>query len=1223
MSWGIMFSRYDRNAINTLVFLTFLSVSGMSTEALALSPQEFQQSLSAQEARIDQYRNAEIKQLRLVLTRSSAREQQPDLLLRLAELYTEKYRLYFYKENEQWSKKMDAYLALPLDRQKRTRKPVIELDTSKQWLSQAVSVLEKIPMQKERYNRIDEVYYFLGFNRWELGRKREAVQSFEQIAEKYPRSKFASEAYRYIADYSFANRDFAKSRRYYERAAKVGDTPARPRILYGLGWSLFKLKDYNGAAATMREAIVIGRDNPEAAKAGLALQRDAADSLALFYSEGGKVDDAAAYFTDLFGEADAASVLRKLADNYQRQGKYARALTINKQLLSMGGAATKEGQEQRFEIMVDSLNVANSKGDSGRQAALLKTMTAEFVTNADAPEAEKTEILRSQVRKAATLAHKEGNKSRDPKAAFARAEDLYRLYLATFGPKAKMEDVAEIEFYLADVLSQMGKHREAAAQYRHIMDKAEDEGAYKKYGKDAAAGLIYALDTYLKGRSEKNLSKADGDQVIGAIDAYLRTYPNDKDASRYLARAAGILVTSNRMDEARPRLEALIEKYPQSRQAWDAAATLLKDAEDRKDYEAAERLSKGFLANGRLMAQDDKGEFRKRLESIVSRAQFQQVRQVEEDKDFDKAASAYERLAAESKDPEVRIKALNNAAVSYHKAGDRKNELRIYQQILQVYPGNDLAEKNILGAGNDHFLSGRYSEAADVYELYYNIYEGKLGSLKADSQKAALEALRSGALLRKALRQNDKAAEDFRKIVDAANKGIGSARDAAGEFLFDVAKRMRDEGNVPEAIRSFQKYVSAFPDGPHAVGATMETALLYQKLREEEKAQNYLRTTISKVKSKGKPSGEELSYGARARLELLIPLEEAFQNAPLRLPEKQLKADINAKLAALDRLNKGYIEVMDFGDGTWGVEAFQRMAMAYRTFAQKLEGAPVPNEYSNEDKAKFRAQLKSVAAPVYTKMSETLETAMQKGEQLQVVGPVMARAYILSVLHSAKPDRLPLVQLVDWQKPENWVMGEVPDSESELEKNRATLRSRPEDVAAWNAIGNRHLLRGETDLAEIFYLQALQKNSKYGPALNNIGYMKGREGDYMRAIAGFKAALAQDEFAVVPKKNIARLHMGAGLWRHVSQAYRQLEVRVPNDREVKRGISLANLAMGKLSQVDSSLVTQGGGENGTFAEAILALAKGDRSRAASRMESMDNEFAKLILEFWNTKESKE
>jgi hypothetical protein len=104
---------------------------------------------------------------------------------------------------------------------------------------------------------------------------------------------------------------------------------------------------------------------------------------------------------------------------------------------------------------------------------------------------------------------------------------------------------------------------------------------------------------------------------------------------------------------------------------------------------------------------------------------------------------------------------------------------------------------------------------------------------------------------------------------------------------------------------------------------------------------------------------------------------------------------------------------------------------------------------------------------------------------------------------------------------------------------------------------------------------------------------------------------------------MARLQMSSGLWRHASLAYRQLEVRQPKDQEVKRGLALSALAGGKAAGLDQALVTSGEGDNGRFAAAVLALAKGDRAAAAAGFQALEgnNEYAKLILDFWNTKEN--
>ena len=1227
MNWGIMFLPYVQNVTKraffspTNIIFTWLALSSANF-AVAYTKQDFSLVINSQERKIDEIRDQEIQQLQLVLSRSAPTDKQPDFLLRLAELYTEKYRLYFFKENELWSRKMDAYLQLPLSQQKQTSKPLLENYSSKNWLGKAVDTLEKIPLQRGKYERLDEVYYFLGFNLWELGKRKESVDNFQKIVSFYPQSRFSAEAYRYIADFAFASRDFERSRSLYEQASKFDNTPAKPRVLYGLAWSYFKLKNYKSALSTMREAISTAKEQAETSKTTVSIQRDAIDSLILFYTEGGNVDQATAFFNQLYGEQETAAMLKRLANTYQQQGKYVNALNVNKQILALGGAAAKGSIGQRYEIMEDSLKVASNKGERTRESALLKTMIGEFVVNAKETDDQRTEVLRNKLRKAALLAHKEGDKSKSPTDAYNRAEALYSLYLSAYAGKMPPGDAAEIRFYLAYVLSQNGKPREAAQEYRFILDKAQSESEYKRYQKESAAGMIEALDKYFKSKeASKSLSRDDADNLISAIDFYVRLYPNDKDTVKFLARAAGILVTGKRMEEARPRLKKIVESYPSTKTAWDAASNLLKDAEDRKDYVEAEKISREFLANKPLMAQDKNAEFRKRLDSIVSRAQFLQVKSVEDKQNYVDAAKGYENLAEKSKDPEVRTKAMNNAAVTYARSNDRVNERRIYLRILQGNLGNELAERAILNIANEYLLAGNYSEAADTFEVFYQTFEPKLAQMKESTQTAALESLRSAVLLRQGLGQNEKAADDFKRMVEASNKGLGQAREIAGEFLFEFAKKILKDGNAAEAAKAYSRYLAVFPKGAHAVESHLELALLYRDLRDEEKSKENFLNAIKIVKVKdGTANADEVGFAARAKLELLAPMEAQLENAPIRLPEKQLSVDIKARFALLEKMIKSYTEVIEYGDGAMGVEAFRRLAMAYRSAAQKLENAPIPEEKSLEEKAIFKAKLKQVAQPVYAKVSETLESALKKGEALLVVGPSMAKVYVMAVLTSARPDRYPLIWDTNWENPREWILGSIPNDEVELEKSRSLLKTNPSDINAWISVGNYHVHKSQNKMAEIFYLQALKKSPKSIAAINNLAYLKGREGEIQKAMAGFKKVLAIDEFAIQAKKNIARLQMASGLWRHASLAYRQLEVRVPEDKEVKRGLLLSNLAEGKTSGVEAQIATTAvDSDNGKFVSAVLQIAKNDQAAASAIFQELSarNENAKLILSFWN------
>lgn len=1223
-----MYSRYDQNVAELLRqgFNRRLFVMGLMLFALGshaevraeYAPAEFSSVTSPQEARLNTIREQEIQQLKAILQRSITKDQRADLLLRLGEVYNELYRFYFFKENQLWNKKSEEFLANPQNAKSKKR-PKPDNKKSQKFLTESVRYLENILQTIGSYEKLDEVYYYLGFNHWELGNREKSTGYFRRIVRQHPRSNYVSEAHRYIADFEFANRRFKEALANYQAAGRDSKAPTYPRVLYGTAWSFFKVGQPKRALDTMVQAIRLSKDvsEEEAIKRGTSLQNDAYDAMVLFYSEAGKPNQAQEFFTKEVGEEAAPELLSKLLAIYQKQGRYGEALTTSKQLETVDDSVREAGSAQRYEILQNALKLAQQQRNNDRELALLNTMIAEFIRK-DSTEEIQTAI-RANVRNSALQAHKESEKAANRRAAEQRAISLYKLYLATFSEKTEKSDVYEINYYLADLYSQADRHRDAAAQYRLLLRAAlNDKGnSYlQKVQRSTAEGVIYSLDAYFKSRGrDVPSSKQEVDELLEAIDAFVELYPSDKESPKFVARAAGLLKDDRaRKEEYQERLRVLIERYPGSPQALEAAVLQLREAEQKNDFTGVQALVKAYLGNERLMAQDTKGDFRQQLEGVLSKAKFKDVKDLEDGSQFAEAAVRFEQLARESKDRDIRFKALNNAAVNFGKAGDEKNEIRIYKEIAKQYPNQEGAAERILGIADSSFLAGDYKDAAEKYEEYFALVEPRIGSGGEKTKDLALNAIRNAAFLREALNQEEQAGENIRRIVRAANQKLPGAKAVAEDFLFDRATRWRKAGDKVEAVDAYKRYLSAFPQGRFSVESTVHLGNLYNDLREPEKSQAYLAKGAESIRNKSKLSRTELAYAAEARIQMLDGLEQAYRKSQLSLPEDRLKQDVKNKLQRLEQLTKGYLQVVEYGDGRWALEAFYKMAAAYKDFAEQIESAPIPANYQGEDKVKFQNQLKAVARPVRLKVLETLQTALKQGEQLAVGDPAMARVYVANTLYA--PDTgLPLVYEVDFSDAKRWIMGEWGGEVQE----RAQLKQNPKNLKALVAVGNAHLVRGEERFARIYYVRALQINSKYVPALNNLAYLEGREGNTQAALAGFKQALQIREFELQPKHNMARIHMASGLWRHALLAYRQLEVRSPNDEEIQRGLGLSLLATGKADRAREMLKGKLSNDlNGRFAKAVMELGEGDRDSARREFASLANksEYARMITEHW-------
>ena len=1200
---------------------TFLILLGFHAgSALGAYPtREIRGVMSNQERRLDDIRTEEVQQLRVILKRSANSAQKADLLLRLGEVYTEKYRLYFFKENDIWNRRIDAFLKKNENRKKSGRRPISDHGASRRFLSKAIKQLERLVRSIDRYNKLDEVYYYLGFNYWEIGSKKKSVNYFNKIANKYPRSRYAPEAFRYLADNAFAQRKFKSALVFYKRAKRYKKSPSYPRVLYGLAWTQYKLRKNKSALNSMETAIRLARrvNESEAVITGVALQEDAYDALVLFYSRVGSSKRALRYFETVVGEKAAPELLNKLISNYQRQGKYGRALRVTKQLETVDDSVREEGTLKRFQILNNALKLAAQREKRTQVAAILKSMVAEFITK-DSKNSEIRESIRNSLRNAALHEHKIGNKSKRYKRSQRRAISLYRLYLATFGSEIKKEDFYEIRFYLADSLSQKNRHHEAAKEFRFLVTQSLDDPdnkSLRKYRKQAAEGLIYSLDEYFSNRKRKRLSDAQIAELLSAIDAYAKLYPTSKDTLKFLSRGAGLLKgkSAHRVEYERRLLE-IIGRFPKSVRARESAVLLVKDAEKKKDWPKVVAWVEQFLANPKL-AKGRRSKFRKQLREVKAKARFKSVQKLEGEDDIAAAARGYEKLAAETKNREVRLKSLNNAAVSYGKAGEHEDELRIYKKIARMFPNRISASLSVLAVADKLFYAGEYEKAALTYEEFQSLHAKKFLRRKKRVQNLSINASMNAAFLRKALGQEELATKSVRRVVWAANKRVSSARGAAEGFLYDQAYEARNTRNTTEGIRAFKKYLSVFPNGKHSIEVTVQVGLLYSKLRESERSQSYFNKARRMFRKRGRRiSRDERSYAAYGRLLLLNSLARAYFRSPIRLPERRLQKDIKTKLRRMERLIKGYLEVVEYGDGKYALEAFYRMALAYLEFARSLESAPAPNKYSNADKAKFKSQLRAMGRPVHLKVRETLRTALRKGQSLSVGDPVMAKVWVASALLSPQKGYLPLVQETKWEA-KDWLMGTWDDEDD----YREVLARSPKNQTALIAIGNYHLVKGQYKFARIYYSRAIKLNRNNAAAINNLAFLEGRKGKMQAALAGFKAALKKQEFSHVPKKNLGRVYMASGLWGHANLVYRQLEVRFPKDKEVVRGLGLSYLALGKLAKAKSLLDGDfGDGLNGRYAEAIFDLANGEADDAKSEFKSMASKslYAGMVTKYW-------
>jgi tetratricopeptide (TPR) repeat protein len=141
----------------------------------------------------------------------------------------------------------------------------------------------------------------------------------------------------------------------------------------------------------------------------------------------------------------------------------------------------------------------------------------------------------------------------------------------------------------------------------------------------------------------------------------------------------------------------------------------------------------------------------------------------------------------------------------------------------------------------------------------------------------------------------------------------------------------------------------------------------------------------------------------------------------------------------------------------------------------------------------------------------------------------------------------------------NCYEGEYEDAQEIIRENQEAYRSNP---AFWNQVGTCYLLQKERRKALLFYNKALEFDTNYSPALNNLGVLYRKFGEDQKAEVAFKRAIKGNNFAKTPRFNLAQLYLTYGLYKFAIKELNVLDRVSKGDVDVLVGIGTAHLMSG-------------------------------------------------------------
>ena len=949
-----------------------------------------------------------IQDIKRFIRESRAEDQKAELNLRLGGLYMEDYHSGLAKAQLSYDKLAKEY---EKDKQGK-RAPKFDNSEALSSLDKARAIYRDLIQRYPNHSRRDEMLYFLAVASLDRGKSQEGMGYLERLIKETPNSKFANDALIQLGDHYFDLSKFARAESFYDQLIQKKHRPLLPYAVYKKGWCAYNGQRPQIALNHFKWALE-NETTEEGAATQVKVKSEILRDITLPFVDLRRVEESIAFFRT-YGDPYFRNGIETMAQLYFEAGQYAHAITLYDLLLKEDPNHSKNPS---YEVaIVDSLKLKNEPAASVQRlfSRLPNYMENSnwYEINAANPQviAAATKYFEETARKYAFEYHAEGQKTKN-EALYNVAKQLYTKYIEFF---PRTTEAAQVRFYLAEILYQQELFEAASEQYWAVYKNsaagklrpeairyalASLDKQLNRDRKKAGLNEINAKTTSkLKAKNEDNLEEvpysAVENRFLEISTEYLDKFSKAKDAADVLYTQAYLQYTHHDLAKSYQSFWSLIQNYPSHETAYPSANLILDILNRRKDYPKLIAACQNFLKTREL----SKPTFRTEVADVLRRSELKRIQQLEEKGEFKLAADSYMDYtnAYGQQDETLFEKALYNASVNYSKAEKYLSAVETQEKFLRRFPQSPLRENMVLGVAKTYETLAHFEKAGNFFELFATQYPRNPQSKNA-LRISGLYYWGSG---------NPKKAEAT--MVQYLNQ-------------FPSEKVVeRDLIDVYESTNQTDKLLSYYLKARAGKGVSFSDYLNYSlKIAELVGKKNGGRLPIKimdeamKIASKYGKDILRTPKGVEAVSKLMFwstnQHEDQFAKLRLQLPQRQLEINLQRKLALLKELEKEYLKIVSFGSSEWGLGAIYKTASIYRTMAEEILGAPVPNELSAEDLERYRSEIeKQMVRPFKEKALALVVQCLDKAQEFNLLSAWTARCY--SLASQLQPERYPSVR---------------------------------------------------------------------------------------------------------------------------------------------------------------------------------------------------------------------
>jgi tetratricopeptide (TPR) repeat protein len=990
---------------------------------------------------------------------------------------------------------------------------------------EAIDLYNRLLTEYPSYKNSDQVLYQMARAYDELGRTDEAMETMERLIRANPTSAHYDEVEFRRGEYFFTRRKYRDAENAYTAIIKLGAKSEYYELaLYKLGWTFYKQELYEEALhqymALLDYKVSIGYDFDQTHEE--EDERRVSDTyrvISLSFSNLGGPDVVREYFTNFGTRSYEDRVYSNLGEHYLGKLRYDDAAKTYKTFVAL---YPFHRAAPRFSMrVVETFTqggfpqlVLESKRDFASRYGLKAEYWQHFKPE-ESPEV--MAYLKTNLKDLATHYHAEYQNAGDSVERAANYREALRWYGGYLDSFPKDTDSPPINYELAGLLLENKDYGEAARQY----ERTAYGYASHPQAADAGYAAVYAYRQQLKaadtaGKDQQDLIKHD---TVASSLKFADAFPQHEQAAPILGAAADDMYEMKDYGPAVSSAQRLIDNYPSAemgirRSAWIVVA---HGSFELTEYAQAEHAYAQVLA---VTPEND--ESHASFVDNLAASIYKQGELANQAEDYRAAADHFLRIRSAAPTSSIRPSAEYDAGAALIRLQDWTAATQVLEAFRTAFPEHKLqleASKQIAYA---YRQSGQLSRAAGEYD--------NLASQSTDP------AFRSEALL------------------------------VAGDLYQQSNTRDR-------ALDAYLRYVKEFPQPVEtALETRFKIAEMYKASHDEMPYHQELEEIVRIDAGAGSErTGRTRTLAARSALVLAEQLYTDFVAVKLRQP---FEASLQDKQHRMDATTEAMGKLVEYEIADVTAAATYYMAETYFNFSRSLLESERPTDLKPEELKEFEMDLDETAFPfeekainVHEKNVELLHTGVideWTEKSLNRLTELMPGRYAKQEMDSPYvgasqvSDPAAVLMTDDVHADYEAAVGML--NESQYEQGIALLlkvtTQAPTLAPANIDLGIAYVRTGNLESAEASLNKALELNTHYPAAYNELGLLQRHKKDFAKARASYEAALAESADFQYAHRNLAILcDLYLGDYKCALEHYEAYSRIVPGDADVAKWLA--------------------------------------------------------------------